>query len=48
MTREKIDGEIIFDNLEFSYMEAKDVLDRNNEKNEKKGKSERVKVFDKF
>ncbi|MHA2245532.1 MAG: ABC transporter ATP-binding protein [Candidatus Hodarchaeales archaeon] len=47
--REKIEGEIIFDNLEFSYIEAKDVLGRKKENNnERNRKSERVKVFDEF
>ncbi|MFX1285800.1 MAG: ABC transporter ATP-binding protein [Promethearchaeota archaeon] len=46
---EKIEGEIIFNNLEFSYIKGKDVLDQNKEKiDEKKGEVKTAKVFDKF
>ncbi|MHA2203986.1 MAG: ABC transporter ATP-binding protein, partial [Candidatus Hodarchaeales archaeon] len=46
---EKIDGEITFKNLEFSYVKGKDVLDRNkNIKDEKKEKTISAKVFDGF
>ncbi|MFX0016300.1 MAG: ABC transporter ATP-binding protein [Promethearchaeota archaeon] len=46
---EKIEGEIIFDNLEFSYVEMKDVLNQKEEyKVTEHEKSDRIKVFDKF
>ncbi|MFX1515454.1 MAG: ABC transporter ATP-binding protein [Promethearchaeota archaeon] len=46
---EKINGEIIFDNLEFSYVKGQDVLDQHKASNaEKKGKDVAAKVFDGF
>ncbi|MFW9904909.1 MAG: ABC transporter ATP-binding protein [Candidatus Thorarchaeota archaeon] len=48
---EKINGEIIFDNLEFSYVKGQDVLDQNSSlslNTEKKGKGITAKVFDGF
>ncbi|MFX0122102.1 MAG: ABC transporter ATP-binding protein [Candidatus Hodarchaeota archaeon] len=46
---EKIKGEITFNDLEFSYIRGKDVLDQNKEKvDEKKGKAISAKVFDGF
>ncbi|MFX1537127.1 MAG: ABC transporter ATP-binding protein [Promethearchaeota archaeon] len=45
---EKMNGEIIFNNLGFSYVKGKDVLDRNNIKAEKEGSTINAKVFDGF
>ncbi|UCG02162.1 MAG: ABC transporter ATP-binding protein [Candidatus Heimdallarchaeota archaeon] len=46
---EKIDGEITFTNLGFSYIKGKDVLDQNNSiEDEVEGKSISTKVFDGF
>jgi ABC-type multidrug transport system fused ATPase/permease subunit len=41
-------GEIIFENLDFAYVEGKDVLDKGKPSKDKKGANKEVKVFDGF